>query len=1342
MMAKAALSGASVGASTAGAVAIAEGALHLGQETRTMEQSALNVGTAALFGGVLGTAASGFTSFGKYLKLKDKTPEEVVNEVEVDVYPDGKIFGERGVRLQGGIPKALRRLNPLLRAVDNDLSTTGAALARQLDSSGLDYLGPNGEARPGAIGGGDVITNQKVHERTYANFRKLVRDKVWSARKRTKQVIPEKRLNQEAFRVFMGGESEIPEANDIAKAMRTAFVDDVHKQAQDIAAKWGQDNYLAATPPEEWGASFFRMIDKDKVQAKGNELQEILHEHFSEYFNEVVENANARFAQRTEVERGAAELEGHADADVLAAQEELTQIRETVNTEYLDDLAEEIAAKAEGREYTPRAELAEELQDIDTQLASYKATNATVRQQLAKEQEEITRLEGLQEKTLGRAATDFASVLSRLQRARPHVQRVKQDMERAINRLVKDYKAEVEVRIDEKVLDEAPEVTTKQVQGNDAVARWAQDERFVRAVKGYLPENFFELQLAGKPVGVLMTKGNQSRLHPLTPQDVEPLEARAMVEEGLYLKNRLLKAPASVDRDKAIAELEAGLTNQSAREIVQSLKKSTDDNKLLQLIEDSQDQMPWQEVDNPMAGYVGRAEGTPAEIFKELVQHLRPREYTVMRKNRLDGGETPLTAFRSKREAEQFSKGVRPDPDELEGLVDEMVKHQERIAGLPADAKVLREQAKDMAARIDNRVKRLNTNRAVRETQARERASKLELKLQTTPKARLAVAEESARESMVAELQRYGLSVDEAGDVDINTAAMRKAAEIRARMETSSDALDPHQHFNKSREGIKELKGLDTVREWGNGKRLSDFLIDDATQTSSRALETIMADLEMLRAFGVVNPVGKGSPYVQQIQNEIERGLAGASGKDRKKLIKQQEGLLKDLRVVSERALNSRMKNAQDGWDKSGQMLRHLNASIMGGKILLSSVAEMARFGLTVGYSKYARAFVAGLKGQQPMPSTLARHMAAAVEIQASSRTAAVFDTFRDHSASGTAFKAAQYVGTRVGKIAMYDYWNHMTKRLAGHMATAAISHDIGVLTGRVKAGARYKKEAERFLAAAGIDPEGVGKIERMINSAGGADTVDEVTLPNLDRWGDFDAFRQFSQAVIRIQDDTIITPGFGLPSIFDGTQTGRLLTQYRSFTWDSATKTMAKLGQKAQRGLQRPEELGSAGLFMLSTLGLGSMAWYLKSMAAGGRAYESMQKADMQRWADEAINHSGLLGPLAEGKMFMERTPLLDSMATLSGRTVAGTRPRPVYQLLGPSAGTLHTFQSALTGFDWEEGRGMTASENAIKNGRRLLPFNQTFYMQRIVNELESEAVDQFAETRKRGRKRGVPLH
>lgn len=626
------------------------------------------------------------------------------------------------------------------------------------------------------------------------------------------------------------------------------------------------------------------------------------------------------------------------------------------------------------------------------------------------------------------------------------------------------------------------------------------------------------------------------------------------------------------------------------------------------------------------------------------------------------------------------------------------------------------------------RVQAINSRRVLRNQRLREQAAKLDPEV---AKARLAEAEAAPARAEGDFARRWeqefrANAVDlEKGIADFRDTARTAAEQVKDKIMGTYLRL-PYM------EVMQEARGSELRRVLHIPSALIDkFLDKDIRRLTRIYARTLGPDIELMNKFGTLNGSEILQPAVEELNAKIRaigetlapegadpRGFASRQSTRQLKLNNAFDQNKRNLEAVIGRLRGTRgLPSDPDGFAyRAARTIMNLNVLRQMGMVLTASFPDagrpIMRYGLTRTFRDGFMPLVSNLKGLK-LSVAEARLAGVATDISAHQRSMAYRD-ITDELRHGTAFeKGVEYATNRMGMVALFDYWTQAGEMLSSSIANAKLMDALArVNTG---AGNMTEKEARTFLAENGMDGEIAERIWKQVAEGGGG-KVDGLWWPNTESWKDEKAVRAYRAALAREITNTIIRPGAerALPS--DANMVGRMLYQFKSFG-------MASMPKIVMSGMQQRDASVLAG--SLASLGLGALSYYLWAVASGGKAYEDMMKADAAKWADEAINRSGLLGTVSEVQRIAQTIPLFEPYASFSGSRQT-RRPGDDFAeaLLGPSFDFLQNATGVVSGLD-------QPTQGTVRQFRRLLPYQNALGLRQAIDAAEAAAASRLPERR-----------
>lgn len=481
---------------------------------------------------------------------------------------------------------------------------------------------------------------------------------------------------------------------------------------------------------------------------------------------------------------------------------------------------------------------------------------------------------------------------------------------------------------------------------------------------------------------------------------------------------------------------------------------------------------------------------------------------------------------------------------------------------------------------------------------------------------------------------------------------------------------------------------------------ISDFVEKDIEVVARRYVDTMAADIGLMRKFGSVDL----KDQIAKLNDEANARIAAATTeKERKAIDARRKARTRDIAAVRDRLrMNYALPNNPDGLlVRSGRVVRNLNYLRLLGGMTLSAVPDMAKpvmvYGLTRTMRTAFQPFVRGTKTFK-LAAKEVKLAGTALDMSLDSRAMAIADVMDDYG-RGSKFERGLSQATRsFGVVSLMAPWNAAMKQFVGIIGQTKMLQGIE----RVVAGKASRKEIE-YLAANGIDANMADRIGQQFEAHGVRDG--DVWWANTEAWTDRQAVESIRAALVRDVDRVIVTPGQDKP-LWMSTELGKLVGQFKSFGVSSVQRTLIA-------GLQQRDAAAFNGMVLM--LGLGAISYKLK-MEAGGFDVSD----DPAVWATEAFDRSGLAGWIGDANNVVEKmTRGHIGLSAFTGEQASRYASRnAIGALLGPTFDTvgdaIQVTGSAAAG-DW------TASDT--RAFRKLVPLQNLFYIRQLFDQVEAGA-------------------
>ena len=637
----------------------------------------------------------------------------------------------------------------------------------------------------------------------------------------------------------------------------------------------------------------------------------------------------------------------------------------------------------------------------------------------------------------------------------------------------------------------------------------------------------------------------------------------------------------------------------------------------------------------------------------------------------------------------------------------------ERIAdaedlGRGALREIVQGQLQEVLGEISNRMER----RTLRAQRLREQAEALDPKL-VTKRIEDIKAESAARRVEFIEKNR------ERGAEDIDLATGKASFNNYAKelATTIKDKIVGSYMRSPSVDIITEKRGPELARVLDIPSALIDkFLENDVNKVLRSQIRTLAPDIEIAKRFGTLDWGEMLAPIVDELNMKIEQ--LSQTIKDPEKLAKETARLNQQF-ANHKRDLEGVLDRVRHRWgipdDPEGmptrlaQTVMRLNVARFLGGTLISSVADVARpimrYGLERVFSDGFGAMISDMKAFKANAKEI-KLAGGALDAVLHSRSRALADIQDDFVYGTRVEKGIEYATNKIGIIAGFDYWSSAMKQFTGVVSIAKILDSVDTVVNQT--GKKGLDEATTYLASLGFDANLTQRVwDQMLRQDGGA-KVNGIWLPNTENWTDQSAVNVFRQALVREVNNAIITPGVELPLTMNKTLPARMLFQFRSFGVSSTYKTVAA-------GLQQQDMAMVNGIMV--SLAFGAMSYYLYAMAAGGKPYETMINAGPGKWADEAIERSGVLGMISDAQRIGQRLPYVGKYTNFSGQRSSQRSGQDLMDtILGPSYNFATTSSRVLSGLE-------EPTQNTLHSARTLLPFQNLFYIRRLLDSIEASS-------------------
>lgn len=501
-----------------------------------------------------------------------------------------------------------------------------------------------------------------------------------------------------------------------------------------------------------------------------------------------------------------------------------------------------------------------------------------------------------------------------------------------------------------------------------------------------------------------------------------------------------------------------------------------------------------------------------------------------------------------------------------------------------------------------------------------------------------------------------------------------------------------------------------------------DYLVTDIERVTRNYVRQVSADIELKRTFGDVD-LKERFKRLNEEYDQVARKME-ADGASREEIARMSGRYRQHIRNLTASIARLRhtwgIPDNPDGFAaRAGKIMLDLSTLRLMGAVAISSIPDMGRLVMKHGLSRTFGIAFKGLVSDFKAFKMSAREIklaGGALDSIIHSRAMAWADLLDEYVGPSIPERALNTLSSKMGQIAGFDYWTEAMKQLSAVLDNAKLMDSIDLVingSGPLK----DVNEAVEYLASNGIDEEMASRIWDEVKNGGGQ-RVNGLWLPNTEDWVDQNLVRAYRAALRQENNNTIITPGLEVPLIANASIANRLLFQFKSFALASHTKTV-------MAGLQQKDMAIVNGMGI--SLALGALSYYTWAHTVGGQAKEDMQNASWEKWLDESINRAGFFGAFTEVQRIAERIPLTAPYANFSGeRSTRRAGSDLTEALLGSSFDTLSTATQVIAGMD-------DPTKSTVHQLRTLMPLQNVFYLRQLFTLMEEGASANLPERREK---------
>jgi hypothetical protein len=485
--------------------------------------------------------------------------------------------------------------------------------------------------------------------------------------------------------------------------------------------------------------------------------------------------------------------------------------------------------------------------------------------------------------------------------------------------------------------------------------------------------------------------------------------------------------------------------------------------------------------------------------------------------------------------------------------------------------------------------------------------------------------------------------------------------------------------------------------------------------------------------------------FLALARDELDQMIRGLDEKETAKYYKAFRDGQKDIKAGLELLLGifgNGYNTNDNSFAKFSKVLAAINYTRMMGYMVVSSITDPAYIVLRNGYAAMVHEgilpIIENLKSAKYNREFL-QSLGKSIETYTGYRLKSYADQNELVGSPGKVSKAFDYILQRYGNTTGMSQWTDLMQWVTGNIHLNLMLKNIVGYAKNIKELEALQKQRDALLSQEKVDIDAVREIERQLGQAqplpddirskylamgltdkhfkvlyeqwskigGVEDDVfwidwgawDMSTKQNIDVLGDLQA------ALIKEVDSTIILPGLGDKPLFQHSQLGHLMLQFKSFGFGSTSRIFTS-------GLTHADANTYNGIVL--TLFLGALGYIVTSLLKNKEIDTSIKNL-----AFEAVDRSGLLGVMMEVPLTLQKMGLLPGAGTsrYQSRDWVGA-------LGGPSLGTISDVVSILNRIKNVNEEPLQVKD--FNKAFRLFPWNNVWYFDGLNRNLG--ITDEFA--------------
>lgn len=499
-----------------------------------------------------------------------------------------------------------------------------------------------------------------------------------------------------------------------------------------------------------------------------------------------------------------------------------------------------------------------------------------------------------------------------------------------------------------------------------------------------------------------------------------------------------------------------------------------------------------------------------------------------------------------------------------------------------------------------------------------------------------------------------------------------------------------------NKRGPLKERTLNFIRD----EELEPWLERDSRKVINYYANTLATDIEIARAF-------EGDLSLQNAIEDISAEYDAIKEKatteaEQIKIDKEKRNVINDLSSVAKimRGFYNPV-NPDDIIVRGGRIAREYNYITKMGQVVVASLSDISRpiakHGLKT-WAKYLPELITNLKGIK-LNVKDAKLGGNIYDIVAPDRMASFSGLHDKYASSSSTFERyIENISKFMSKTNLMPVWNDAMKSWSAVLSQQRIINNI-------KKYNSLDKKQIAYLAQNGIGKNDIALLQEQLKKYSYKEG--NLFVANTEKWDNDKIRRIYYNALNTDIDSTIITMGAGDLPLIGNTELGKVVLQFKSFTFAATQQALIS-------GLQQKDLAVLNGF--ISATSLGMLVYYFKKKMANKELSN-----DPIVWLSEGIDRSGFAGILAEYSHIADKVGLgvnsllgIEQSSRYASRNIASS-------LLGPSISLID--DGAVTTRALTSGEINESDARAI---RRVIPLNNHWLLTGAMDRLQENLPNQ----------------